>query len=236
MILNFNVCFLQEHKLRQNDLPLLGRNIWREGHFYTMLTQDRLHAAHNNAVPTRKGGLAIGLSTKINALVSRSYLTPCGWALFVHWDDLLNGPMSLLNIYRPNNSIDQIELWRSILQVIDHSYPWLFGGDWNFAEKASGQIGGVLKHLVGEELIVWDTLKDILGLSNIYHPCLDLLSYTWDNHRLPMASSHVPIKILKWLDYFHIIDKILTTYPYQCLQSLEVQVLSNHIPIKFTLC
>lgn len=31
---HFNVCFLHEHKRRQAELPLLGKNVWK-GHFFT---------------------------------------------------------------------------------------------------------------------------------------------------------------------------------------------------------
>lgn len=107
----------------------------------------------------------------------------------MHLDGLPNGPLGLLNVYGPNNLAECIKLWRTILQTINHSRPWLLEGDWNFGEKASNQIGGVLEDLAGEELIVWDTLKATLGLSDVYHPAetfLHILGITIVSHRNPL--------------------------------------------------
>lgn len=50
---HFNVCFLQEHKVCQHELPLLGESIWKDGHFLFTVAQDEIHIACNGLVPTK---------------------------------------------------------------------------------------------------------------------------------------------------------------------------------------
>lgn len=147
----FDICFLQEHKLCQAELPLLGKSIWKEGFFYRVVAEDGVHAACNNSIATRKGGLAIGVSAALNTFVTHSHSTPCGRAQFVHLDGLPIGPMGVLNVYGPHTYVERSQLWHTILLSIDDSRPWILGGDWNFAEHANDQIGGLPKDLSGDE-------------------------------------------------------------------------------------
>lgn len=49
------ICFVQEHKLRLNKLPLLGRSVWKDGHFFIAMAQDSVHTARNDVVTVGKG-------------------------------------------------------------------------------------------------------------------------------------------------------------------------------------
>lgn len=91
------------------------------------MTHDGLHASRNDFVLAGKGGLAIGLAPELNALVTLMSSTPCGQALLVHLDRLSRGPVGLLNVYGPNTALERIDLWHSILSIIDLSRPWIVG-------------------------------------------------------------------------------------------------------------
>lgn len=76
-------------------------------------------------------------------------------------------------------------------------------------EATSNQVGGVPKDLAREEAKVWAIFKTSLGLFDVYHPCLDQLTYTWDNHHILDMVVATPIQILKRLDHFYMAYDIL---------------------------
>lgn len=127
----------------------------------------------------------------------------------MHLDGLTNGPIGLLNIYGPHTAAEHIQLWHSILETIDHARSWIVARDWNFSESAFDQIGGTQEDLSGEEAEVWVTFKSPLRISDIYRPHPDLLTYTWDNHRISTAAAATPMSILKRLDRFYLAEEIL---------------------------
>lgn len=92
-------------------------------------------------------------------------------------------------MYGPHSAAERIQLWKTILLSIDESRAWIFGGDWNFSELASDQVGGSPEDLLGDEAVFWNDLKIALELNDIYQPEPCLLRYTWDNHRTHTSDS-----------------------------------------------
>lgn len=209
---HFNICFLQEHKVCNHiKLHWLGKSIWQEGHFYFIAVQDEVHATQSDAVSAGHWGLIIGVAPTLQQFITHPHSLTCGRALFVHLDGLVNGkvngPISLLNIYSSHTTVECIQLWHTILDIIDHSWTsWIMASDWNFSEATSDQVGGTPKDLSIEEVKVWATFKSTLGISDIYYPHRDLLTYTWDNHHLfshcqhtyPHSQTTRPILLGKW--------------------------------------
>jgi hypothetical protein len=122
-MLHFNVLFLQEHKLRSSDWQFIGKRIWSGGEFYVSAAANGLHAARNDAVTSGRGGLAIAVAHQLQPFVTNHFVSPCGWAIYLHLDGLPFGSLGLLNIHGPNEEADRAALWFSLAHLVDPSRP-----------------------------------------------------------------------------------------------------------------
>lgn len=111
------------------------------------------------------------------------------------------------------------------------------GGDWNFSEATSNQIGGTPKDLFDDKATTWFALKSTLGIFDIFQPCPDLLNCTWDNHWISSSDSDSTNlgRMLKCLDRFYIFNELLHDFPQVHFEILNAQVLLDHLLIKVSL-
>ncbi|CAM6111370.1 unnamed protein product [Calypogeia fissa] len=126
---------------------------------YTGPVEDGIHALRNHDVVVGKGGIAISLSMELAKLVSFSLFTPCGQAQLPYIDGLKWGPIGLLNIYAPHTRALQESLWDALHHILDPTWSWIVGRDFNMIEKSFDQIGGSPAPIDSPEKILWNALK-----------------------------------------------------------------------------
>lgn len=91
-------CFFRVHqentsKLWACELQFICKSIWPGGVFYYVLAANGQHAAQNNSMLTRKGGL-------VNALLP-AFATMVSIPSQIHLDGLHFGPLGILKVYGP---------------------------------------------------------------------------------------------------------------------------------------
>jgi hypothetical protein len=206
--MKFEVLFLQEHKVRDVDWTVFGRKIWKFGTFTAAPAASEAQAARNDTVLAGKGGLVTAVLQKLVPFVTSHHVTLCGQVIYVILDRLSSGPLGLVNVYGPNDSLSRSQLWDTLVNCLDPCRPWIFGGDFNMTTHAVNQLGGVPHDLVGHEATAWTSLQSTFGLSNCRPQPVPALQYTWDNNRLHTPGT-TPICILKWLDQFYLSLQLL---------------------------
>jgi exonuclease III len=229
--LQFNVLFLQEHKLCEPDWGFIGKQIWQGGDFFISPAADGLHAARNDTVPSGRGGLAIAIAHKFSSFVTAHCCSTCGKAVLVYLDGLPFGSIGFLNIYGPNEDLERAALWRTLAHIVDPSRLWLIGGYFNMSLYTLDQQGGTPSVISGAEAEAWQDFLSMLGLTE-YFPVANLpICFTWDNHRVVSSVSPTSTCILRRLDRFYSSASLQALCPMASTKIIATQVLSDHCPI-----
>ena len=211
--LHFSILFLQEHKIWQEDWSFLGKRIWLGGSFFVAPAHDGTHADCNQSVPAGRGGLAIAVSLALLPFVLSHLILPCGGAILLHVEGLSMGPLSLLNLYGPNNSSTCTIFWQSLSVLTDPSWPWVIGGDFNMTTHAIHQLGGNSWDFSGQEAVSWDAFALYLALRDCQLALPLANQYSWDNRHTELTGSSPPQRTLKRLDHFYSLAALTAVHP-----------------------
>lgn len=216
--------------------------VGRANHWIVAPAAEGVHARRNGQVEAGKGGVALGIHLDLKSFIIKEGTTPGGraaWACLVHvmtW-----GRLGLVGVYGPNDSVDRIGLWSTLILTLDPTYHWILLGDLNMITSASDQRGGDGSVIRGREARLWEQLTRKFNFRDSFTPQRNSLLFSWDNkrqHRHNPANidfSRFGARTLRRLDRIYL-PTFSSAFPFTASSKiLPGFAFSDHAPIVATI-
>lgn len=146
----YDFFLVQEHKLPKEKISFVNRRIRTSKAFWT--------PAQWREGGISRGGLAIYVGERFANKVLDAGVDRKNEFMWVTVATKV-GQLGMANVYGANSPRKRAKIWRRMLAVLDTSFPWIFGGDWNFMERWKDKQGGM--RFCHKEEDIWLEARDM---------------------------------------------------------------------------